>query len=62
MTGRAPVRTVVVMTTHLHRLSGVEVASLTTTTRPHAESVMLWAMAGAAALVVIVAGIASLLR
>ena len=50
------------MTTHLHRLSGVEVASLTTTTRPHAESVMLWVMAGAAALVVVVAAIASLLR
>jgi len=58
----APVRTVVIMTPHLHRLSGAEVASLTTTTRPHAESVMLWAMAGAAALVLIIAGIASLLR
>lgn len=49
------------MTTHLHRLSGVEVASLTTTHRPHAESVMLWALAAGAALIIIVAGIASLI-
>ena len=50
------------MTTHLHRLSGVEVASLTTTHRPHAESVFLWVLAAASALIFLAAGIASLLR
>lgn len=61
MTQGAAIRNFVVMTTNLHRLSGIEVASLTTTHRPHAESMMLWTLAAGAALILVVAGIASLL-
>ncbi|WP_165350416.1 hypothetical protein [Xylanimonas protaetiae] len=50
------------MTTHLHRLSPREVASLTTTTRPHTESVAAGVLAAASGLAVVAAGLAALLR
>ncbi|WP_425955416.1 hypothetical protein [Xylanimonas sp. McL0601] len=50
------------MSTHLHRLSPREVASLTTTSRPHAESVMSGVLAALAVLLLLAAGIAALLR
>jgi hypothetical protein len=50
------------MNTHLHRLSPREVESLTTTARPRTESLTAGALAGASALAVVAAALASLLH
>ncbi len=55
-------RSVVHMTTHLHRLGPHEVASLTSTIRPRTESLTAGVLAAASALAVIAAGVAALLR
>ena len=55
-------RSVAAMSTHLHRLSPREVASLTTTTRPHAESVTTTVLAALAVLIFLTAGLAALLQ
>ncbi|GAB2468688.1 hypothetical protein [Xylanimonas ulmi] len=49
------------MTTHLHPLSPREVASLTSTARPRAESVALGVLSAASALAVVAAGLARIL-
>jgi hypothetical protein len=50
------------MTTHLHRLSPREVASLTTTARPRTESLTAAVLAAASAVAVVATGLAALFR